>query len=360
MFNRREFIGGMIAIGSMAFFKKSVFASSQKIRIGVLVPSHCALPVFLADERGILKKSGIQAEITLVDKMEDIVKGFAKGDFDFAQLTTPLTLAMSAGNPKLPNIPVGITQVLGTNGGVLAVSTKSDVRKLSDLKGKRIGVHSLFMTHSLILNLIFEKSGLDPKDVTLKVVPMSEMVTALKEDQIDGFINPEPLPTLLENKGVSKTLLKTKMFWVNHPCCLLATKRSFIANEKNLVKDVTRAYMIAGLELNNQAFRNKAITEIHEKILPYKQIPLPLLLQAFGTDRTDFYPFPFQSSGVIVANQMKKLGLLQPDVETEKLVKDVFASELALEVIKEAASEVRGSEIPTSLNREERIRLEKT
>jgi ABC-type nitrate/sulfonate/bicarbonate transport system substrate-binding protein len=346
----------MAAAGGLALFGGKAFAAPGKTRIGVLAPSHCALPVLRAQGNGLFKKYGVAADVVFAEKMDDIVRGIAKGELEFGQLTTSMALAMGSGYPKLPKVAVGTAQVLGANGGSLSVSTKADVKKLADLKGKAIGVHSPLLVHSLILNLILAKSGIDPeKDMTVKVVPMGEMAEALKEGRIDGFINPEPIPTMLETEGIARTLVATKTFWVDHPCCVLAARKSFFEKEKGLVRDVTMAGIEAGLELDDPLVRKKAITDVYNATPAYQQIPLPVLLKAFDAQRTGFYPFPYRSAGLIVAEQMKARGLLGPAAEGEGLVAEVFASELSMEVFREAAKNVKGARLPSGLSRKEKI-----
>lgn len=358
MISRRTFIRNIAATaGGLAFFGTSVFAQ-KTVKIGVLAPSHCALPAVLAKTRGLFQKTGVSAEIVFLKDMPEIVKSLYEGALDFAQLITPIALGASAGNPKLPQMSLAVTQVLGVNGGVLAVAAGSDIKKLTDLKGKQIGIHSPFMVHSLILNLILEKSGLSPeKDIEIKIIPMNEMQRAIETNQIDGFIHPEPLPTFLENKGRSKSLLLTRMFWLNHPCCLLTCKHSLFDAEKSLVQDVTLACTAAGLELDSAVFRNKAVTDVHSSSAPYQQVPLPYLLKAFAPRRSDFYPFPFQSAGLVAARQMKKQGMLAPHIEEEKLVREVFKSEYAMEIMKQAVKEIQGAKMPPGLSREEKIQV---
>jgi len=358
---RRSFLKGMLAAGGAAVVCGPVFAAPKKRRIGLLAPSHCALPIVYANETGLFAKHDVSADVVFLDKIEDIVKGISTGDLMFGQITTPLAFAISAGAPNLPKMQLTATQVLGTNGGILAVAANAAVTKTADLKGKRIGVHSPYIMHSLILNLLLEKSGLDPaRDLEITIVPMKDMVAALKEGRIDGIISPEPLPSLMVSKGLGKTVLKTKMFWVDHPCCVLTANRAMLRNEKELVRNVTVASMTAGLTLNSSTLRPTAIADIHKKAAAYQQIPLPLLQQAFGEEQSDFYPFPFRSAGMTTVNQMKKQGLLAADVDAEKLVSDVFASEFALEAIREAAKAVKGGQVPAGIDREEKFRLSTT
>lgn len=358
MLKRRDFLKGAAILGGAALFGKSVFALSKKVRIGVLAPSHCAMPVVYGQTLSLYKKAGIESTVVYAKDMKEIVKGLQTGDLDFGQIMAPLAIGITAGVQQFPKMPLAATQILGINGGVLAISAKHDIKKLTDLKGKTIGVHSPFIVHSLILDYILEKSGLDAKkDLTIKVIPMNEMAKALEEGAIDGFINSEPMPTSLEKKGLAKTLLKTKMFWLDHPCCVLTTRSTTLEKEKNLVADVTRATMVAGLILNREATRGKAISDIQKSAAPYQNIPLLVLLEACGTERSDFYPFPYKSSGVVIADRMKKGKLLDQQTDTDMLAASVFKSEFAMEIMKEAVKEVPGSKVPETISRHENISL---
>jgi len=356
---RRTFLqGAALAAGGSIIGCPDGWATPSAVRIGIMAPSHCALPVAYAGARRQFAKDGIRAELVYFDSMPEIVRGLHLGELQFGQLTTPLALALGAGNPKFPPMKVAAAQVLGINGGVLAVSAKSNIATLQDLKGKQIGVHSPYMIHSVILNMLMEKSGLDPsKDLEVTIVPMKDMGSALKEGTVDAVIGPEPLPTLLQHKGLSKTLLITRMFWHNHPCCLLACPVDTFDKSPEMVEQVTLACMTAGLELDGVVTRPDAIAETHAAYPKYGQVPLEQLLSAFQSRRSDFYPFPYQSAGLLVAQQMKSNGLLPPEIDEKQLVADVFRSDLALEFVAAAAGRVPGAVAPMSAYREESLEV---
>ena len=358
MINRRQFIKKLSGLSAILIKPSFIFAKQNIYKIGVLAPSHCALPVVLAKCSDLFKKAGINAEIVFANDMTDIVKGLSNGELHFGQVTYPISFAINSSSEKFPKFNIVATQVLGTNGGILGVHIDSGIKKLSDLKGKTIGVHSPFMIHSLILNVILEKSGLVPgKSVKIKNIHMSKLFEALKQRQIDAFINPEPLPYFLEQKGMSKSILPTRMFWLNHPCCLLCTNRNLYEKETNFVKDFTYATTVAGLKLDNPVLRKNAIFDVHKAFPVYNKIPLDYLLNAFKPRASDFYPFPFQSSGIIITNQMKKYSLIPSNLNNLELVKKTILSELSLEIIKKAKNEIPGTAMPPGLNRKEVIKI---
>jgi len=354
--SRRKFVrNSAVAAGGLMLFGPSAFAGVKKIRIGVLAPSHCALPVLLAESRGHFKRNGVNVELVFAKGVPEILKGLGNKSLDFGQVVSPVAFGATAGHPKLPNLPLSAVQVLGTDGGVLSVSTYSGIESLSGLAGKTLGVHNPFMIHSLILNTVLEKQDLLPgRDIEIKTVPMSQMGKALADKQIDGFINPEPIPTILENKRLSKTLLLTNMFWHNHPCCMLVSRKSFFDEEKQLIKDVALSSMVAGLELDGLDSRKQALTEIHDNYDQYQRLSFAFMMNAFKQGRTGFYPFPYQSAGILIVKRMKEAGLIPESAGAKDLVQSVFRSQHALEMMLEAVKHVPGAKAPAGLSRQEK------
>ena len=356
---RRQFIKQTAAgIGGLTFLgPMQLYAKAPTVKIAVYAPSHCALPVVYAFHNGILKKNGINAEIVYCANMPEIMKKLISGEVHFAQIMSPMVFKMQAGQMNAPEKSLAITQILGTNGGILGISSQSNIKKIQDLSGKCIGVHSPLMVHNIILQLLLEKYGLSNKNINIKTVPMTKLRESLIQKKIDAFINPEPLPTLLEAQKISKSLLMTRMFWRNHPCCALTTKKQLFENEQKMVQDVSRAISISALLLDNIAFRKENIAKIHNYKTPYQKIPLEHLQKAFKPRRSDFYPFPFLSSGEVIVKQMKKISLLPNEINATKIVRDVLQSDFAMKIIKQAASEAPGSSIPEKLEREEKFQL---
>ncbi|KPA09934.1 ABC transporter substrate-binding protein [Candidatus Magnetomorum sp. HK-1] len=356
---RRQFVKQAAAsIGGLAILGPTqIFAKASLVKIGVYAPSHCALPIVYAYHNNVLKNNGVNAEIVYCSGMPDIMKKLITGEIHFAQLMSPMVFQMHAGQMKAPQKSLAVTQVLGTNGGILGISSQSNIKKVQDLAGKSIGVHSPLMVHNLILTLLLEKYGLNKNNINIQTVPMNQIRDALVQKKIDAFINPEPLPTLLESQKISKSLLMTRMFWNNHPCCVLTTSKKLFDSEQKMVQDVTRATTISGLLLDNIAFRKNGIAKIYDFKTPYQKIPLEYLQKAFKPRKSDFYPFPFLSSGEVIIQQMKKIKLLPEITSPKTLVKDVFQASFAMNIIKQAAAEAPGASIPSKPERNETFQL---
>lgn len=342
--SRREFIKftGLAAAATcltnspMSLFGGGNVFASQKIRIGVIAPSHCALPAIHAFITGNYKKNGINAEIVYRSDSQDVAKGIFNDELDAGQLVSPAFYAINAGSGPFKGMATSLitAQLGGTNGGVVVVGKGSSINVPKDLAGKKIGVHSPLMVHSLLINTLLKRNNLNPvKDVTTKVINMNDLIASLKEGEIDAFINPEPLGTIAITKEAGRELMLTKNLWFRHPCCLIAVRKDLYRKDPDMVKALYSSSMESGLLLNKVETRKEAIARIQKDSKPYSQIPLKTLHEAFLPGRSDFDPFPYQSSGKAVMMMMQDFNLLPKSVDIDRMVADTVMSDLSRQLL---------------------------
>jgi nitrate/nitrite transport system substrate-binding protein len=328
-------------------------AAGPPVRVGIIVPSHCALPMLHAQLSGFYEQNGIAVEIHPLPTSNAIANGLVEGRLEVGQVMTPYFYSATLGSGPFADrrTPLVTAQVAGSNGGVLVVAWDSPVRTPKDLRGKTIGVHSPYMTHNLIINILLESHGIDPaKDVTIKVVPMDRMIAALDQREIDAFINPEPLGTFAMEQAVGKELLLTKRLWRSHPCCLVAMRRDFLVKNSERAKAVYRSSLTSGLLLDNFRTRIEAIEKTHARSDSYRKIPLETVIKAFVPGRSDFAPFPFQSSARAILILMRQAGLAPQGIDIDTVVEQTILSNLSRELLTEL-----GGKPPASNNRPETI-----
>jgi nitrate/nitrite transport system substrate-binding protein len=361
--SRREFVksGSLLTAGlagSMVFpqaMVNKVYAGvGQKIKIGVIAPSHCALPMVHAKLTGTFQKNGVDAEIHYMPTASSVAMAMIDGKIDVGQLITPVFYAVSLALGPFAKLktPLVSAQVAGSNGGVLVVGWNSPIRKPEQLKGKIVGVHSPFMVHNLLFNELLSQHGVNPKkDIKLKIIKMNKLIPALEKEKIDAFINPEPLGTFALERGAGKELLTTKKLWKKHPCCLVAMRKDFFEKKPDLAKSIYLSTLNSGSRLNSLITRVDAIVETHEHSAPYSKVPLESMIKAFVPGRSGFDPFPFQSSAKVVLKMMKKNSLLPDNVKIEPIIKETFLSDFSREIL----SSMPGAKIPASNYRKEKV-----
>lgn len=339
---------------SAAFPPLSWAKKASAIKVAVLSPSHCALPMIYAQQAGFYQEYGLQVEIYNASSMAEIAWAIFQEKIQFGQLMVPLTIAAHMGLGSFHKREGSLVSPMwaGTNGGAMVVRSDSDIMVPGDLKGKTIGIHSRYLFHYLITMELLERYQLEAStDVGIKIIHMKNMVNALKNGEIDAFVNAEPLSSAAVAKGIARDFLLSKDLWFRHPCCCLTARRSLFEQHQSLFHDFTMATMRGALALNSTGSRNEKLKHIWENTPQYQELPLPVLQKAFTPGRTDFDPFPYQSSLKVVGKMLKHNGLMPRDLAYDAICNEVFLSDYARSIMEK----LNVNDIPSSNHRPESV-----
>lgn len=150
-------------------------------------------PLYLAREIGYL--SPAQASVFELPSSDITLESFRNRSADIATLTLDETLDLLASGEKLR-----ILAVLDVSHGADAVMARPGIRKLADLKGKRIAILNIPLG-VYMLSRTLEAAGLERKDVT--VIPSSESKheEMYRLGRADAFITFDPFKTALAKRG---------------------------------------------------------------------------------------------------------------------------------------------------------------
>ncbi len=325
----------------------------RPVTVGIFTPSHCAAPYLLAQTKGFFKDEGLVVELRRYSSNAQMAEELSGGRLDFAQLVTPMVFAMHTGaKPFKAATPMVVVQITGTNGGALMIGNHSNISGPADFAGKSVAIHSKLMVHYLLFMLFLESYGLDPrKDINFQSLELDKLVGALRDGKADAIIMPEPSNAIIEEHDYGKVYLLTKNIWPNHPCCsLVATKRNFVGNREQ-VKAFSRALTLGALAANEPDRRDELVDVLRRQTaFGYDGLSRPLLQRAFTPGRSDFQPFPYQSSARLIIEIMKRHELLDARVDAKALASEVFLSGLSREVMREL-----GAAPPDSDHRVEKI-----
>src|SRR5580698_9400982 len=172
------------------------FAQLRSITINYPAKAPANWPIFLAKEGGYYQKYGLDAKLVFAVHPAGIAM-LVSGE---AQMTNyPMDQAMQAAMRDGSLVIMGVPQ----NSGLFAMMTRSEVKSVRDLKGKRFGVSQLGDPPYSFALAILGKYGIGPRDV--EWVPLGTdgngRVAALVSGRIDATMVPPPAYFRLEPQG---------------------------------------------------------------------------------------------------------------------------------------------------------------
>lgn len=340
---RRSFIKhSLLATASYAFsgFPHLSFATPlnkqrSNTRIGIFAPSHCAAPLIFAEHKGYFSDSGVKVELLNYPTMSALAKDLAAGRIDFGQLTAPLAFAINAGkNPLGLHHPLVLPMILGVHGSNLMIRKNSGISQPVDFKKKIIATHTKLTVHYLLVRLYLQRNGIDTeKDVTMSIVNLNDLTEQLNQGKIDAFMMPEPINALAEETGQAHTYILNQFIWRYHPCCGLASRKDFFINQdRNKMIALVSAITRASLRINKERNREELVSTLKRTTYGFEAMPRKVIEMAFAFSRSSFYPFPYQSTAVLLLSMMKDYDLL-PSIDAKSTAREVFLSDFMRECL---------------------------
>lgn len=191
----------MFVVGFL-FLHGCVPMSEPPLRIGSNNwPGYSAL--FLARDQGFYDNS----EIKLIEfpSSTEIIRAIRNDNLEGGALTLDevLTLIQSG-------IEMRVILVIDTSNGGDVLVGKTSVKKVADLKGKRVAVE-YGAVGAILLDGALDSAGLNTKDIELIPCTMDEHEECFLTDQVDAVVTFDPVKTRLLNKGANLLFDSTKI-----------------------------------------------------------------------------------------------------------------------------------------------------
>lgn len=152
-------------------------------------------PLFLAEHLGYLDRKDFHP--VQLSSATDVLRKYRNGALEIAFLTLDETLLLVRDEIK----PKIILVIDISNGGDVVLGGKG-VKRLADLKGKRVGVESTALG-PFVLKRALDHAGLRPSDIKIVRMTVDMSEKAFKEGQIDAVVTFEPFRTRLIEYGAS-------------------------------------------------------------------------------------------------------------------------------------------------------------
>lgn len=150
-------------------------------------------PLYLARDMGFISEKSIK--ISELPSSNITYESFLNGSSDIGTLTLDETIKLDSMGKK-----ARILLVMDISNGADVVLAKPNIKKLFDIKGKRILITNIPLG-VYVLNRLLEKAGLKTTDVTVIQAPEDQHPRLYKEDKVDVVITFEPFASEIMKSG---------------------------------------------------------------------------------------------------------------------------------------------------------------
>jgi NitT/TauT family transport system substrate-binding protein len=307
--NRRQFLSGLSAAGAVTAFGSGRPSAAEgppettTIRLGKL-GSLCLAPQYAAEE--LLRAEGF-TDIHYVTVVPGIgaSQKIANGEVDFSlNFAAPLVIPIASGDP--------ITIVAGVHAGCFELFAHEGIRRITDLKGRSVGVPTLGSGPHVFVSSMLTYVGLDPnQDVRWVTSEAIRPMDLFAEGKIDAFLGFPPEPQELRARNVGRVIVNSSIDrpWSQYFCCMLAGNAEFIRSHPIATKRVLRAILkvtdlcVAEPERVAQRLVDRGFTDRYDYAFQaLSEVPYDRWREYDPADTLRFYALRLHEAGMITAS----------------------------------------------------------
>jgi len=224
-------------------------ARDNKLRIG-WVSAMANTPVLVAEKKGFFRQQGVDVEIRRFNSGPLLNRALQAGDLDMAYIGMPPVYHSYENGLK-----IRIVAKVNYGQAAIIVRNDSNIRKLSDLKGKRVaGVRKGSGMDVLLRGFILDEiAGLDPdKDLTIVHMPAKIMQASVDKDLVDAAFTWEPFVSQAILAGQSRILFDMNQAVSKYPWYVVAATEDTIDLHFELMSKALKAHKQA-VEFMNES-----------------------------------------------------------------------------------------------------------
>ncbi|MBF0427383.1 MAG: ABC transporter substrate-binding protein [Magnetococcales bacterium] len=247
----RTWVGVLIVWG--VFVAPAFGATVTKTIVSVVGPRNLSyLPIDLVPLIGADKAEGLEVQLKHVEGGGLAIKELISRNSDFTVVGFPAIMSLKANGGEL----VGVAALSDLPQFVLMVRSalKDQVKRIADLKGRIIGVHTSAVNAKTVaqqlLELLLQSDGVQPRDARVISTGQNwdKRIAMLESGQVDAIVSEEPFASTLLAEGKVFFLVNLADPNPAHPIpgtqvlhAALATRPDVIANDPEKVKRLINA-----------------------------------------------------------------------------------------------------------------------
>ena len=227
----------LIVIVLLTLVSARAISAQERMRIAWAGSSPSNTPIWVADQKGFLKKNGLNAEVIAISASTIVIQALLTGEVDFiiAPSATLVTSRLAGADTVMvsTNLPLFIDHIVSL----------ADITTMEQLKGKTGGVNRLGTTSDMTLRLALRRFGIDPEKDT-KIIATGEnpqRLAALTRNITQFTLLAEPLVREAEKMGF-RDLIDIGTLKIPYHVNAVVTREKTIKERRPFVAKVVRAF----------------------------------------------------------------------------------------------------------------------
>jgi NitT/TauT family transport system substrate-binding protein len=193
---RIKMAGPLWLVPVLLIFYPSALFGLEHLRIGLSSVSAIHGALWVAHDKGLFKKYGLEPELVIIGGSASGVSALIAGDIQL--LDGGGDAVINAGLRGADVILVG--SVL--NKGIQQVMARPEFKNAKELKGKKVGVTRFGSASHIVLQLMMRMWGMNPGDINVRQLGSSPaMLASLEKGGIDAAVLTMPSVFVAEDRG---------------------------------------------------------------------------------------------------------------------------------------------------------------
>jgi NitT/TauT family transport system substrate-binding protein len=250
---RHRFRFGLSAVIVVALFVAGCGGGSSQnsdsagktttLKVGY-VPYADDAPAFLAQERGIFRKHGLNVEFVPAANPTAIVAAMLSGQQQFGFVTGPVLINVNTkGTPLKCVAPVVGRQPADTkrDGTTLIAGKGSGIKGVRDLAGKKVAMVQLNSLNSLDVQTLATQAGVDAETIKLIQMPFPQMPAALSQGRVQAAVIVQPFAQTAIDQGSTIINHPNAQLWGGGTTVCFGALARYIDQHADVVKNFNAA-----------------------------------------------------------------------------------------------------------------------
>lgn len=221
----------------LILFAPSSSRAADKVRIGLSSVSATLGSLWVAEDKGLFNKYGIDPEvIVLGGGGSRAISSLIAGDIQFSVGGGEGSIRAQLKGADVVIVASSLTK------GLQRLLSQPDIKNQQELKGKKVGITRFGSASDLALQLILKKWNWRPEDVqTVQIGSSPAMLASLDKRGLDAAVLTLPSFFLAEEKGY-RVLADPADMDIVYLQNTLESTRSFVRKNRELVMRFMKAY----------------------------------------------------------------------------------------------------------------------